>query len=111
MQAGVLASGETETVTVTILPGQSGYPASTRNGVSAASWGAWSGGYSFAGAGAISTVASATSNPYIVESLTTANVGAYSADVTNALGTTRLSAGTVSVGATGSPTLALQPIS
>lgn len=63
MQAGVLASGETKTITVTILPGQSGYPASTRNGVSAASWGAWSGGYSFAGAGAISTVASATSNP------------------------------------------------
>ncbi len=133
---------------------------STRNGVSAASWGAWSGSYSFAGAGAISTVpvasarpaaapvfvagttafatggrfvcpvnvtgggtytyrwylnntliAGATATPYIVESLTAANAGAYSADVTNALGTTRLSAGTVTVGATGSPTLALQPIS
>jgi hypothetical protein len=52
----------------------------------------------------------ATSNPYIVESLTAANTGTYSADVTNALGTTRIVAGTVTVGAAGSPVLALQPI-
>ena len=159
VHAGVLADGATGTVTVTILPGQSSYPASTRNGVSAASWGAWSGSYSFAGAGAISTVpvatarpaaapgfvagttalaaggrlvcpvavtgggtysyrwylngnviAGATANPYIVESLTAANAGTYSADVTNALGTTRLNAGTVTVGSAGSPVLALQPI-
>jgi hypothetical protein len=56
-------------------------------------------------------ISGATANPYIVESLTAANTGTYSADVTNALGTTRITAGTVTVGATGSPVLALQPIS
>ena len=160
VHAGVLRSGETGTVTITILPGQSAYAASTRNGVSAASWGAWAGSYSFAGAGAVTGVpvatarpavapgftagttslavggrlvcpvnvigggtytyrwylngtliSGATANPYIVESLTTANTGTYSVDVTNSLGTTRITAGTVTVGAAGSPVLALQPIS
>jgi hypothetical protein len=50
VHAGVVAPGETKTVSVTILPGQSSYPASNRNGVTSASWGAWSGSYSFAGA-------------------------------------------------------------
>ncbi|MBI5766346.1 MAG: choice-of-anchor C family protein [Verrucomicrobia bacterium] len=50
VHAGVVAVGETKTVAITILPGQSGYPATTRNGVASASWGAWSGSYSFAGA-------------------------------------------------------------
>ena len=152
------------TVTVTILPGQSAYPASARNGVSSASWGSWAGSYSFAGAGAVASsttatnvatarpaaapgfvagtaalaaggrlvcpvnvsgggtysyrwylngnlIAGATANPYVVESLTTSNAGTYAADVTNALGTTRISAGTVSVGSAGSPVFALQPIS
>jgi hypothetical protein len=159
VHAGVLAAGETKTVTVTLLPGQSSYAASARNGVSSASWGSWSGSYSFAGAGAVTGVPvatarpaaapgfvattttlaaggrlvcpvnvtgggtytyrwylngtlipGATANPYIVESLTAANTGTYAADVTNALGTTRITAGTVTVGAAGSPVLALQPI-
>ncbi len=50
VHAGVIAPGETKTVTVTVLPGQSNYAASTRNGVTTSSWGAWSGSYSFAGA-------------------------------------------------------------
>ncbi len=162
VHAGVLAAGATGTVTVTILGGQSSYPASTRNGVSAASWGSWPGSYSFAGAGTVSSaanpdvaaarpaaapgftagtaalaaggrlvcpvvvtgggsytyqwylngarIAGATANPYIVESLTAANAGTYSVDVANALGTTRIVAGTVTVGAVGSPVLTLQPI-
>ncbi|HEY1108236.1 MAG TPA: LamG-like jellyroll fold domain-containing protein, partial [Opitutaceae bacterium] len=49
VHAGVVAVGETKSVTVTILPGQSTYPASTRNGVTTSSWGAWGGSFSFAG--------------------------------------------------------------
>jgi hypothetical protein len=56
-------------------------------------------------------ISGATVNPYVVDSLTAANAGTYSVDVTNALGTTRLTAGTVNVGNAGSPVLALQPIS
>ncbi|MEY2879597.1 MAG: hypothetical protein RLZZ15_1977, partial [Verrucomicrobiota bacterium] len=163
VHAGVLAVGETKTVTVTILPGQASYAATTRNGIASASWGAWSGSYSFAGAGAVAGVpaatarpaaapgfvagtaalaaggrlvcpvtvtgggtytyqwylngiliAGATANPYIVESLTAANAGTYAADVSNSLsgGTpTRITAGTITVGAAGSPVIALQPIS
>ncbi len=158
VHAGVVAAGETKAVTVTILPGQASYAASTRNGVSSASWGGWSGSFSFAGAGAVNTAPAATArpaaapgfvatttslvsggrlvcpvtvtgggtytyrwylngvlipgatvNPYIVERLTTANAGTYSADVTNSLGTTRVTAGTVTVGNAGAPSFAVQP--
>ncbi len=164
VHAGVLAAGETKAVTVTILAGRPNYPASTRNGVASAAWGAWSGSYTFAGAGAVTAsptagnvatatptiapgfvagtaalavggrlvcpiavsgggtytyqwflnnvlIPGATSNPYIVESLTAASAGTYSVNVTNALGTARLTAGTVTIGAAGSPVIALQPIS
>ncbi len=160
VHAGVLAIGETRTVTITILPGQQSYPASTRNGIAASSWGAWSGSYSFAGAGAVTGVpvatavpalapgfvagtgtlaaggrfvcpvavtgggtytyrwyrnnvliAGATANPYVVESVTAADGGTYTADVTNALGTVRLTAGSLTVGLAGSPVITLQPIS
>ncbi len=161
VHAGVVAVGETKTVTVTILPGQSAYPASVRNGVSSASWGAWSGSYAFAGSGAVTTgtalvanavpaiasgyvaaattlaaggrlvlpinvtgggtyayqwylnglrLAGATANPYVVESLAATHAGLYTVDVTNALGTARLTAGTITVGNAGSPVLTLQPI-
>jgi len=50
VHAGVVVPGETKTVSITILPGQSRYDASTRNGVASSAWGAWSGSYSFAGA-------------------------------------------------------------
>ncbi len=49
VHAGVIRVGETRTVTVTILPGQSSYPGSTRNGETSSSWGAWGGSFSFAG--------------------------------------------------------------
>jgi hypothetical protein len=49
VHAGVVAAGETRVVSVTLLPGQSSYAASTRNGVSSAAWGAWSGSFAFAG--------------------------------------------------------------
>ncbi len=162
VHAGVLALGETRTVTVTILPGQASYPASTRNGVSSASWGSWAGSFAFAGAGSVTSgnavaatarpavapgfvaatttlaaggrlvlpiavtgggtytyqwylnnvrLIGATANPYIVDTLTAANAGTYTVDVTNALGTVRLTAGTITVGAVGSPVLALQPVS
>lgn len=62
VHAGVLAPGETKTVTVSILPGQSSYAASSRNGVSSSSWGGWGGSYSFAGSAgtAFTTIAAAT---------------------------------------------------
>ena len=53
----------------------------------------------------------ATANPYVVESITAADNGTYTVDVTNALGTVRLSAGSLAVGAAGSPVITLQPIS
>ncbi len=158
VHAGVVAVGQSRVVTVTILPGQSSYPASTRNGVTSASWGAWSGSYSFAGAGAVIAnatatarpalatgftataatlsaggrlvlpvavsgggsytyqwflnglaLAGATANPYVVDSVGAAQAGTYTVDVTNALGTTRLSAGTVTITSVGAPVLALQP--
>ncbi len=160
VHAGVLAVGQTKVVTVTILPGQGSYPASTRNGVTTASWGAWSGSYSFAGAGAVvstvaatarpalasgfvvatptisaggrlvlpvnltgggtysyqwylngSILAGATANPYVVDSVGAANAGIYSVDATNSLGTTRLTAGTVTITSVGAPVIALQPLS
>ncbi len=160
VHAGVVAAGQTKVVTVTILPGQASYPASTRNGVTSASWGAWSGSYSFAGAGsataaAVATarptlatgfttaantlaaggrlvlpiavsgggsyayqwflngvsIAGATANPYIVDSVGAAQAGTYAVDVTNSLGTTRLTAGSVTITSVGAPVLALQPIS
>ena len=49
VHAGVLAVGETKAVTVTILPGQASYAASTRNGVTTLPWPSWGGSFSFAG--------------------------------------------------------------
>ncbi len=55
-------------------------------------------------------ISGATANPYIVESVGAAHAGAYTVDVTNALGTSRLTAGTVTVTSVGAPVIALQPI-
>ncbi len=62
VHAGIVAVGETKTVTVSVLAGQSSYPASTRNGVSSSSWGGWGGSFSFAGSAGttFTTVAAAT---------------------------------------------------
>jgi len=160
VHAGVVSVGQTKIVTVTILPGQASYPASTRNGVTTSSWGSWSGSYSFAGTGVLTgnavatarpatapgftagagtlaaggrlvcpiavtgggtfsyqwflnnvAIAGATANPYIVESVGASNAGTYSVDVTNALGTARLTAGTVTITSVGAPVIALNPLS
>jgi hypothetical protein len=159
VHAGVLAVGETKTVTLTLLPGQVSYTSSTRNGVKASAWGAWSGSYSFAGAGVVTgtsvasvrpalapgfttlttalavggrfvipinvigggtytyqwylnggAIAGATANPYVIDSLIAASAGTYTVDVTNALGTSRLTAATITVGSAGTPVISLQPL-
>ena len=51
----------------------------------------------------------ATTNPYVVDSVSAANAGTYAADVTNALGTARITAGSLAVGAAGIPVFSLQP--
>jgi hypothetical protein len=48
VHAGILSPGQTGTVKVTILPGQSSYSASWRNGVKSRSWGKWDSSYSVA---------------------------------------------------------------
>ena len=47
VHAGVLRVGETGVVAVTVLPGQGGYAASSRNGIDSAAYGQWQGSYSF----------------------------------------------------------------
>lgn len=64
VHAGVVSVGETKTVAITILPGQSSYTASNRNGIASSSWGAWTGSYSFAGSGG--TIGIATTAPAVV---------------------------------------------
>lgn len=49
VHAGVVAVGETKTVTISVLPGQASYTASTRRGVTTRTWGSWSGSFSFGG--------------------------------------------------------------
>ena len=49
VHAGVVLSGETKVVTVTIRSGQSSYQGSVRNGVRSSSYGSWPGSYSFVG--------------------------------------------------------------
>ncbi|WP_269539873.1 LCCL domain-containing protein [Cerasicoccus fimbriatus] len=56
VHAGVIGVGETAIVKVTILPGQSSYTGSVRNGVSSSSWGSWQGSYSVEDAEAGSSV-------------------------------------------------------
>ncbi|MCC5022786.1 MAG: hypothetical protein J6386_08310 [Candidatus Synoicihabitans palmerolidicus] len=50
VHAGVVAVGQTKTVTVNIVTGQSSYVATTANGITTRSWGSWGGAYSFADA-------------------------------------------------------------
>jgi len=72
VHAGVVRVGETKVVTVTILAGQNAYPASTRNGVSSSSWGAWGGSFSFAGGSG--TSGTATAVPVLAVSAASVNV-------------------------------------
>ncbi len=48
VHAGLIANGQTATITVTPLPGQSSYTGSTANGVSTFNWGSWPGSISLA---------------------------------------------------------------
>lgn len=76
VHSGVVAPGETKTLSITILPGQSSYTASTRNGVTSSSWGAWTGSYSFAGAaGSTGTASVAPTVVYAPPSTTNVAVG------------------------------------
>lgn len=72
VHAGVVRAGETKVVTVTVLSGQSAYPASTRNGVSSSSWGSWGGSYSFAGGSG--TTGTATAVPVLAVPAASVNV-------------------------------------
>jgi hypothetical protein len=49
VHAGYLTNGELGTLVVEILPGQSSYTGSTRNGVSTFSYGSWAGSYQIVG--------------------------------------------------------------
>ena len=54
-------------------------------------------------------IAGATSNPYVVPQVSGINAGTYTVDVTNIIGTTNFTAGTVAVNGPGAPIFALQP--
>jgi len=159
VHAGVIAIGETKTLTVSILPGQNSYPASSRNGVTSSSWGNWGGSFSFAGSVGTSFTGSgatlpvlpvgyvppvlsiipggrfvlpititgtgpfayqwflngvaingATSNPYILNTVSAVNAGSYTVRVTSPGGTQTFNAGSLSVPASASaPQIVLQP--
>lgn len=54
-------------------------------------------------------IAGATSNPYVLPQVTNAAAGTYTVNVTNIIGTTTFTAGTVAVNGAGAPVFALQP--
>ncbi len=157
VHAGVVAVGETKTITITLLGRQTSFAATTRNGVTSVSWRDWPGSFTFAGttgapvtakptlisgfpAGTTIPVAvggrfvcpvavtgggtytyqwyrnnaaigGATQNPYVVDSVTPNNNGAYMVDVTNSLETTRIVRDSLNVLVAGSPVITLQPTS
>lgn len=71
VHAGVLVVGQTKVLSISILPGQSSYTASTRNGVSTSSWGAWTGSFSFGGSG---TTGVATTAPQASSATASVNI-------------------------------------
>ena len=72
VHAGVIVAGQTKVLTISILPGQSSYTGSARNGVTTASWGAWTGSYSFAGS--TSSIGTTTTVPQLSVDLSTINI-------------------------------------
>jgi len=75
VHAGVLASGQTGLVKVTIVPPQSGYLSTSRNGVTSYSWGEWPGSFrveSADGAGATVSIPREMPHPDMLMSLATA---------------------------------------
>ncbi|MCF3651848.1 LamG-like jellyroll fold domain-containing protein [Synoicihabitans lomoniglobus] len=73
VHAGVVSPGQTKTVTVNIVAGQSSYPASTANGVTTSSWGAWGGSYSFADASGVTIGQVATTAPVTAANFSVVN--------------------------------------
>ena len=47
VHAGVIQNGENKNVFIQIMPGQSSYQGTTRNGISTKSYGNWAGSYKF----------------------------------------------------------------
>lgn len=77
VHAGVVAVGQTATVTVNIVEGQSSYAPTSSNGVTTRSWGSWGGSFSFADAsnvtlGEVATVAPAVSTNFNIGNFSTA---------------------------------------
>ncbi|GAB5562468.1 MAG: hypothetical protein SynsKO_41150 [Synoicihabitans sp.] len=77
VHAGVVAPGQTAEVTINILGGQSSYPATTANGVTSRSWGAWGGSFSFADApsvtiGQVATAPPTVASNFVINSFTPA---------------------------------------
>ena len=59
VHAGVVGVGQSATVYVEIVPGQSSYASTTKNGVTTSSYGSWSGSYNFvAGDGKVIAIGS-----------------------------------------------------
>lgn len=54
-------------------------------------------------------ISGATSNPYVIPQVSSAHAGTYTVDVTNIVGTSTFTAGTVAVNGAGAPVFALQP--
>jgi subtilisin-like proprotein convertase family protein len=80
VHAGVLAAGQTATVYVEMVAGQSSYTSSTQNGVTSAPYGSWGGSYRFvssSGSGSASTTVTcpgpAQSYTYTVNPIPTVN--------------------------------------
>ena len=77
VHAGVVAVGQTATVTVNVVAGQSAYSGSSANGVTSRNWGAWGGSFSFADAanvtiGQVATVAPAVSSSFSIGNFSSA---------------------------------------
>ena len=50
VHSGNIANGQTSTITVTVLAGQSSYTSTTQNGITSSSYGSWSGSYTITSA-------------------------------------------------------------
>ena len=77
VHAGLIAVGQTATVTVNIVGGKPSYAATSSNGITSRNWGSWGGSFSFADAsnvtiGQVATVAPAVSPNFGVGNFSTA---------------------------------------
>lgn len=56
-------------------------------------------------------ISGATANPYVLERATSASAGTYTVNVTNSIGSTLVTAGTLAIDSAGAPSITLQPLS